>query len=164
MQAANKAKDEMKTTLTVLYKIGGKLAWAHVGDSRLYAFRKNRVALRSFDHSVPQMLVLAHEIPERKIRNHPDRNILLRVLGVEWEQDQFDLSEIHDVSEYQAFLLCSDGFWELITEWRMGRLLRKCSTADDWLNAMTGIVQKNGRDREMDNYTALAVWNDKYES
>lgn len=152
------AHNEMKTTLTLLKIADNAVSWGHVGDSRLYAFKKNRIATRTLDHSVPQMLVLSGDISERKIRNHPDRNLLLKVMGIEWEEPQYEVSDIHDISEYDSFLLCSDGFWELINERQMCSCLRRSKTVDDWVEQMTFIVEKNGKGKDMDNYSAIGVW------
>ena len=83
-QVRLKADNEMKTTVVMLCINGQQLCWGHVGDTRLYAFRNNQAVLRTMDHSIPQMLVLSGKIPEKQIRNHPNRNMLMRVLGVEW--------------------------------------------------------------------------------
>ena len=152
------AKSEMKTTLVALCADANNMCWAHVGDSRLYAFRRNKVRLRTLDHSVPQMLVLAGDIKEKQIRNHPDRNRLLRVMGIEWDNPQYEVAEVIPVKNYQAFLLCSDGFWELIEEKQMGALLKKSSSPQEWLLQMEEIVKKNGQGKNMDNYTAVAVF------
>ena len=161
LQKIEHARFEMKTTAVALAITDGKCAWGHIGDSRLYAFKKNKVKARTMDHSVPQMLALSGEIREKKIRKHPDRNRLLRVIGIEWESPRFELSNEFDLSEYQAFLLCSDGFWELIDEKRMSALLKKSRDADNWLRMMTEEVEKNGVAQEMDNYTAIAVINNE---
>ncbi len=71
----------MKTTLVGCILEGRELTWAHIGDSRMYLFRDERVVTRTLDHSVPQMLVLGGQIQESEIRSHPDRNRVLRVLG-----------------------------------------------------------------------------------
>lgn len=157
-QAKLSAKNEMKTTLVLLTVAHDCLCWGHVGDSRLYAFKNGRLAERTLDHSIPQMLVLSKEISERKIRHHPQRNMLLRVLGVEWEKPQYAISEVKNVSDYDALLICSDGFWELISEREMCKYLRKSKTVHEWLQRMTEKVQKNGRVSDMDNYTAIAIW------
>lgn len=157
-QARQHANDEMKTTVVVLCMDEHNLCWGHVGDSRLYAFHKNKIIARTLDHSIPQMLVLSGEIPERKIRNHPQRNMLLRVLGIEWDRPRHEISEVMPISEYQAFLLCSDGFWEFIKERNMCKLLKKSKTVEEWLAKMTEIVEKTGQKKDMDNYTAIAVW------
>ena len=116
-------KNSMKTTAVVLLTDNEKAIWAHIGDSRLYVFRKNKIVLRTLDHSVPQMLVSSGDIKEKEIRNHPDRNRLLRVMGVPWKRQEYEISEIRSLSECQAFLLCSDGFWEYITEKMMCKYL-----------------------------------------
>ena len=157
MQQADSAKFEMKTTAVCLSIIEGKCQWGHIGDSRLYVFCKNKVQVRTLDHSVPQMLVLSGEIKEKHISTHPDRNRLLRVIGVEWDSPRYELSDEFPLSDCQAFLLCTDGFWEYVTPKLMGKLLKKSNTADEWLNLMTAEVEKNGQGQEMDNYTAIAV-------
>lgn len=116
---------QMKTTVCALAIDGDKLMWGHIGDTRLYAFSHNKIKVRTLDHSVPQMLVFAHDIKEKDIRNHPDRNKLLRVLGVSGGVPKYEMSGIQSASKYQAFLLCSDGFWELILEKEMCTLLKK---------------------------------------
>lgn len=148
---------QMKTTACALATRGGKAIWGHIGDSRLYAFHWNRVKTRTLDHSVPQMLVLSREIRERDIRNHPDRNKLLRVLGVADDSPRFELSEEVSLSKFQGFLLCSDGFWELILEKEMCGLLKKSDGADAWLSAMRGVVEQRGEGTDMDNYSAIAI-------
>ena len=148
---------QMKTTATALAIQGGQAVWGHIGDSRLYAFERNKVKLRTLDHSVPQMLALSGEIREKDIRGHPDRNRLLRVLGVAGEAPRFEVSEVWPADQFQAFLVCSDGFWELITEKEMGKLLKKSRTPREWLAQMRDTVEQRGRDTDMDNYSAIAV-------
>ena len=148
---------EMKTTAVALAIINGKCRWGWVGDSRLYMFRKNRVKARTLDHSVPQMLALSGEIKEKHIRRHPDRNRLLRVLGVEWDSPRYELSDEVGLADCQAFLLCSDGFWELIDDKRMCALLKKSADAQQWLEAMAAEVTANGAGQDMDNYSAITV-------
>lgn len=157
-QQACHAIDKMKTTGVALMVSEQYAAWGHVGDSRLYAFYKNKVKTRTLDHSVPQMLVLAGDIKEKQIRRHPDRNRLLRVLGIPWDGKRHEISDEMDRKNFQAFLLCSDGFWELIEEKMMCKQLKKSKTVEEWLSLMTAEVEKNGRGTNMDNYTAIAVW------
>ena len=68
---------DMKTTLVLLHVGEEGIWWGHIGDSRLYYFKNKKLAERTLDHSVPQMLVAAGQIKEKQIRNHPDRNRLL---------------------------------------------------------------------------------------
>ena len=151
------APSQMKTTAVALALRNGQAAWGHIGDSRLYAFERGKVKLRTLDHSVPQMLALSREISEKEIRGHPDRNRLLRVLGTAGEPPRFELSEARPVGRIQAFLLCSDGFWELITEKEMGKMLKKSRTPGEWLEQMRAAAERQGGSTDMDNYSAVAV-------
>ncbi|MDO5408388.1 MAG: protein phosphatase 2C domain-containing protein [Eubacteriales bacterium] len=153
------AKD-MKTTLVLLHVKQDEICWGHIGDSRLYYFENGKLIKRTLDHSVPQMLVAAGQIKEKQIRNHPDRNRLLRVLGVDWDTPKYQIEEPIARGGRQQFLLCTDGFWELIDEKKMMACLKKAETVQEWVQLMEELVKKNGRGTNMDNYSAVAVWLD----
>lgn len=157
-QIARNARRKMKTTGVALITNEKNAYIGHVGDSRLYVFYKNKIKTRTLDHSIPQMLVLSGEIKESEIRNHPDRSTILRVLGIEWEEPMFQLMPPFPLKKCQAFLLCSDGFWELIEETEMCSLLEKSESPEQWIKAMAEVVKENGRDKNMDNYSAIAAW------
>lgn len=157
-QKARNARKKMKTTGVAVVTDDRNVYIGHVGDSRAYVFYKNKVRTRTLDHSIPQMLVLSKEIKESQIRNHPDRNIVLRVMGIEWEDKMYELMAPISLKKCQAFLLCSDGFWELIEEKDMCELLKKATDVNDWLEKMTEIVKINGEGKNMDNFSAIAVW------
>ena len=149
----------MKTTLVSLLICKDHCTWCHIGDSRLYLFQNNAVTCRTLDHSVPQMLANAGNIKEKEIRFHPDRNRLLRALGSDEESIRYDVSAPCRLDDCQAFLLCSDGFWEYIDEKQMCKLLHKSTDASDWLKKMQAVVLENGAGKNMDNYSAIAVMN-----
>ena len=160
-QAERNAKMKMKTTCVALATDEKNAYIGHVGDSRLYVFNKNKVKYRTLDHSIPQMLVLSKEIKESEIRNHPERNYVLRVMGIDWEDPMYEISPSIKLKKCQAFLLCTDGFWELILEEDMCRLLAESDSCEEWLEKMAEIVKKNGEGKNMDNYSAIAVRNVK---
>lgn len=147
----------MKTTLCCLMLSEEEYAAAWVGDSRIYQFRKNRELCRTKDHSVPQFLVSSGEIKESQIRRHPDRNKLLRVMGNEWDTPRYQFWNFEKPLAGDAFLLCSDGFWDWIDEAQMGRKLLFSGSAKDWLDSMEATVRLTGRGKGMDNYSAIAI-------
>lgn len=157
MQNEVQKEDFFKTTLVVLIVSSKEIAWGHIGDSRLYHFEQNQLIERTMDHSVPQMLVNSGDIKEKSIRHHEDRSRLTRVLGAADETSEPYVSMKAPRTDDAVFLLCSDGFWELINEKKMRKCLKKISTADEWLAMMERIVLKNGRKKNMDNYSAIAV-------
>ncbi|HBE10284.1 MAG TPA: serine/threonine-protein phosphatase [Lachnospiraceae bacterium] len=152
---------DMKTTMVALQVSDGIAKWAHVGDSRLYCFKKRKLIKRTLDHSVPQMLVAMGEIEEKDIRFHEDRNRLLRVMGTEWEDRSYSLSAELKLNKSYEFLLCSDGFWENIVEEEMEECLKNAANVNEWINMMVSIVKSNGQNQNMDNNSAIAVWVEK---
>ena len=113
--------------------------------------------LRSSDHSIPQYLVNIGEIKERDIRHHPDRNKLLRVMGSEWETPRYQRLKLEEPVCGDAFLLCTDGFWEWIEEKDMERFLKRTSCSEEWLNTMKKFIYARGRGNRMDNLSAIAI-------
>lgn len=152
---------DMKTTMVILQIGESLIQWGHIGDSRLYYYKNRRLESRTLDHSVPQILVASGEIREREIRHHPDRNRLLRVLGGPERTPRFEEGEPVRREQGQAFLLCSDGFWEWIDEKKMTQCLKRAKTPKEWLDRMKEIIIKNGAGKGMDNYSAIAVFIDK---
>lgn len=149
---------DMMSTLTVLDISPEAISCAHLGDSRLYMFQDGRLTFQTLDHSVPQALAAAGEIEPSEIRHHPDRNKLLRALGLEWNRDnETDQKDLGAPKGCQAFLLCSDGFWEMIDEDAMTEYLVKTDSPAAWLKAMVEYIRGRGKSSSMDNYSAVAV-------
>lgn len=151
-------EDSMKTTLTCLTIENNAARLGYVGDSRIYYFEKSKYKLRTQDHSVPQTLVNRGAIKEKDIRHHEDRNRLLRVMGTKWNKPMYQVIDNIPVSKHTSFLLCTDGFWELIDEKMMCKTLKKAKTPQEWLDEMEKIVRVNGQGKNMDNYTAITVF------
>ncbi len=78
-------------------------------------------------------------------------------MGSEWDMPRYQLAKPIERSGNEAFLLCSDGFWEWIEEKQMQSLLKKASSSENWIKQMKETVQKNGMGKGMDNYSAIAV-------
>ena len=146
----------MKTTLALALVSGEALAFLHIGDSRVYLFRAGKIAYQSQDHSVSQLAVLTGAIKPEQIRFHEDRNKVLRSLGSE----NGATPDIHLVQEPlrpgDAVLLCTDGFWEYVTEKEMIAALNRADDAQDWLAAMTRLIRRRAK-KNNDNNSALAI-------
>lgn len=145
----------MKTTLSAVLYRRGKIVLTHVGDSRIYLFRKGRLIYQTRDHSLAQMQVLQGKASEEEIRGHIDRNQLLRALGSVTAKP--DISDCIRIRRGDAILLCTDGFWENVHESEMEEALRTASDPHRWLSCL---LQKHAINRmeRQDNFTALAVF------
>lgn len=158
LQSANGISGGLLTTLCCLLLRSGDAAAVYVGDSRIYRFSGGRAVARTKDHSVPQHLVNIGELPESGVRGHEDRSRLLRVMGTDWEDPMFQPFPIDlPLVSGDAFLLCSDGFWEPVLESDMERLLADTHSAEDWARRMAALVPERVAPREQDNYTAITV-------
>lgn len=153
-----KVNGKMRTTLNILLADENSICWSHIGDSRTYYFKDKNLVKRTFDHSVPQMLAAAGQISESEIRFHEDRNRLLKVLGVEGQKPAFEIESPLKNEGNQQFLLCSDGFWELISEEQILLCLDEAEEPKLWLDNMVELVTRNSKGRSTDNITAVAVW------
>lgn len=146
----------MKTTAVVLALAGDRAVWAHAGDSRLYHFRDGKRVFQTRDHSASQIAVMLGEITVDQIRFHEDRNKVLRALGQEGELKVDTREEILCPGRH-AFLLCTDGFWEYVTEAEMEADLAAAADPADWLGQMRARLRARVP-ADNDNNTAAAVW------
>jgi protein phosphatase len=86
----------------------------HVGDSRTYLFREERLRQLTEDHTVVQHQLDQGAITTAEARNHPSRHIILRAVGVA-EQLALDVVEGRVVSG-DLVLLCSDGITDMVDD------------------------------------------------
>jgi serine/threonine protein phosphatase PrpC len=134
-----------------------RAAWGHLGDSRLYWFRERRVAAQTKDHSVVQNMVDAGYLKAEDLRSADRRSALFAALG-QIENFEPALAQCtHALDDGDAFLLCTDGFWEYVDEAAMERALDAATSPEHWLRSMEGQVVARGGEKQ-DNYSALAVW------
>lgn len=92
-----------------------------------------------------------------QIRFHDDRNKLLKVLGNEDDLKLKKLCEPIALERGDAFLLCSDGFWEYIYEVEMEIDLIKSSTPQEWMTFMVKRLLSRVTTNN-DNFTAICVF------
>lgn len=163
-RAAMQAKDatpegiplRLKTTLVVLVSDFQSAFWAHIGDSRLYFFRGGKLHFQTCDHSVPQQLVKSGVITPDQVRTHEDRNRLTAAFdGRDLKRVVYAATPVQ-LEAGDAFLLCSDGFWEYVYEPEMEADLAGTTQPERWLDLMeTKLLARVKQDH--DNYTALAL-------
>ena len=160
IEAANEAiaKEKtgagMKSTVAILWMDKHNALMANVGDTRIYHFRNGQIVFQSRDHTLLQLEVMSGERDQQSVRKNPDRNCLLRALGGK-DEVKADIVET-EVLPSDAFLLCSDGFWDNIWEKEMLETLSDTSVASDWLKSMRRIAERR-MTSDNDNHTAIAI-------
>ncbi len=98
------------TTLTAFVPTeDGAAMVIHVGDSRLYRLRGNRLEQLTEDHTVTADLVRTGALRAEDVSSHPHRHVLTRALGV---APAVELDQVHVRLEAgDRFLLCTDGLY-----------------------------------------------------
>lgn len=149
---------DMRATVLVLAldTVNATACWAHLGDTRLYCFRGQRIVVQTRDHSLVQGMVEAGYLAPAELRAAPGRNVLLGALG-----DAANFEPRIQVTPFalcdgDVFLLCTDGLWQYVDEARMERLLCLAPAPADWLRSLEGEVLRQA-EAGNDNYSALAV-------
>lgn len=106
-QKNDKELKGMGTTIELVLVKDNLAHVVHVGDSRVYSIRKNKMQQITKDHSLVQEMVEKGEITQEEARFHPNKNYITRALGVSNEvyidyiEVPFDQSDI--------IISCSDG-------------------------------------------------------
>lgn len=132
---------------------------AHLGDTRIYFFRRKQSFLLTRDHSILQQFEDAGMLNNPGTSTLIGRNRLAGALGGPKEILPVISDKLLNLYEGDAFIICTDGFWESISEPDMLKQLENSNAIEEWLARMDQqIVQSNFADQ--DNYTALAVWID----
>ncbi|MCW5624060.1 MAG: Stp1/IreP family PP2C-type Ser/Thr phosphatase [Burkholderiales bacterium] len=104
----------MGTTLVVSLFRDNRLSVAHIGDSRLYRLREERLEQITRDHSLLQEQIDSGMITKEAARRSQNKNLVTRALGIESEVEP----EIHtyDVQPGDIYLLCSDGLNDMVED------------------------------------------------
>lgn len=104
----------MGTTLVAGLFFDDKLTIAHVGDSRMYRLRDNRLEQVTQDHSLMQELVARGFYTPEEAARAAAKNFVTRALGVE-PVVEVEVTEI-PVAKDDLFLLCSDGLSDMVED------------------------------------------------
>lgn len=98
------------TTCVTCLVQDGVAWWAHVGDSRLYLIRKNKIAFRTRDHSYVEDLFNCGEIGKREMATHPMRNYVTQCIGGKKHYPRI-ATACMDLQPNDVIMMCSDGLW-----------------------------------------------------
>ncbi len=111
---ADRAKAGMGTTIVAATVIGERLYAANVGDSRLYVINEESITQITRDHSLVEEMVRLGEMNKEDAKDHPDKNIITRAIGVmpEVAPDFFEIS----LKDQDMILMCSDGLTNMIND------------------------------------------------
>ena len=155
----------MGTTCVCAWIIDDRLYVTHVGNSRLYLMRSNKLYQLNIDHTWVKEAVDAGALSADQARGHPNANIIRRYLGASAIPDvdkriRTDRSSHHS-QENQGFrlrsgdrlLLCSDGLNDMVVDQRIAEELQR-EELDKAASSLIAAANKNGG---KDNITVVIL-------
>lgn len=153
---ANSEYAGMGTTISVTLVVKNKVYVGHVGDSRIYRIRKHIMRQLTKDHSYVQELLRSKTITKEEAENHPQKNILIKVLGCEpnIEPDVMVKGFVKD----DVLLLCSDGLTNMIDKDDIHEMISKGKhNLKETCNSLISRAKDNGG---YDNISVILIFND----
>ena len=130
---------------------------SHIGDTRVYFFKNKKLHFQTKDHSLSQISVEMGRIPLRDIRSDKDQNKLTRVLGSDYYiPPDCDIYN-SPLQVGDAFILCTDGFWEYVYEEEMEADLYASNATPDKALALMEQRLLARVNKFNDNYSAIVA-------
>lgn len=113
-QRSDPSVSGMGTTTDVVLVEEGAMHLAHVGDSRVYILRENKLRQITVDHSLVGDLIRRGLLTEQDAKRHPDRSVVTRALGAA-PQVEVDLLSM-PLRDKDLVLLCTDGLSNMVDD------------------------------------------------
>ncbi|HZS45068.1 MAG TPA: Stp1/IreP family PP2C-type Ser/Thr phosphatase, partial [Blastocatellia bacterium] len=142
----------MATTVALVWIDDKSALIAHVGDSRVYRFSKNRLTQETTDHTVVEDAIRAGQMTEQEAQDHPMKHVINRAIGIEPEVEP-EFSHIK-ANDGDTFLLCSDGITGHIPDAELKELLSSPASPQQICQELKNRCYSRGAD---DNLTAVVV-------
>jgi len=142
----------MGTTVSVLVLLPQGALVAHVGDSRVYRLRGNRLDQLTFDHSLVWELRAAGHVASEDYPSYIPKNIITRSLGPN-PQVHVDLEGYFPVRPGDTYLLCSDGLSGQVKDDEIGKVVIALPPKDA-VQALVDLANLRGGP---DNITVVVV-------
>jgi serine/threonine protein phosphatase PrpC len=131
----------MGTTLTALNISGSNVELLHIGDSRCYRYRDNKLEQLSYDHTVMQELLDQGRLTPEEVFDHPQRSLLTQALMGDSGLDPILVS--YEIKADDKFLLCSDGLTNLLSDYEITKIIES-KTDNDLIAALIAEVKAKG--------------------
>ena len=131
----------MGTTIVVATIVGHYAYVANVGDSRLYVL-DDQIQQITRDHSLVEEMVRAGQIGREEARNHPEKNIITRAVGM---KNKLRI-DFFDVALYAGdkFLLCTDGLTNMVEDEDILELVQKETSLEAAAHRLVAMANRNG--------------------
>ncbi len=146
----NKELEGMGTTLEVCLIYNNIVYIGHIGDSRIYIQREEKLKKLTIDHSYVEKLVKDGTITKEEAINHPKKNMLTKALGcMAFVEVDVANEELH---KDDIILICSDGLTNMVEEETINNVIK-----EDYKSAPLKLIELANNNGGYDNITALVI-------
>lgn len=142
----------MGTTITLAYIFNNKIYIGHVGDSRAYLIRRNRILQLTEDHSFVNELIKMGSITKEEAKIHPKRNMITRAVGTS-SIIEMDII-IKEIEDNDVLLLCSDGLFTMVKDNEIMKVFLEVEDIQKACETLASIANSKGG---IDNITLVAI-------
>lgn len=153
-ESAGKAPEleGMGTTVVAASCAGRTLSVTNVGDSRLYVVGGHEIRQITRDHSWVEDMVRSGGMGREEARNHPDKNIITRAVGVE----DFVKTDFFSVTlrEADMILMCTDGLTNMLNDEEIRMVL---NGARDIVEKAEELVRRANENGGRDNISVILI-------
>ena len=132
----------MGTTISLAIIDGNKLHTAHVGDSRIYVINKGEIRQITRDHSYVQELIDQEEITPEEAKNHPQKNVITRVVGY-YSEINADVGTLL-INADDFVLLCCDGLPNHVEDEEIKRILLRNTNPKKACDELIALANSRG--------------------
>lgn len=141
------------TTVIALLRTGATAAMVHIGDSRAYLMRDGEMHQVTHDHTFVQHLVDTGQLTSEEAENHPQRSVLLRVLGDSGAEVELDES-VRELRDGDRWLLCSDGLSSYVSAETIADVLAEAADPGQCADDLVQLALRAGG---QDNITVIVA-------
>ena len=142
----------MGTTTVCAVVKGNNIHLANVGDSRAYVISNDEIRRVTKDHSYVQALIDEGQITEEEAREHPQKNVITKAVGIMESVEPDTMKLTLDTDE--SLLLCCDGVIAHLTDEDIHKII--CNTNDPQ-NACQQIVDLANKRGGSDNISLIIL-------
>lgn len=143
----------MGTTIASLFITKQGAFTIHVGDSRVYQIKKDRIIKLTEDHTLVQELVRSGAISETQAEHHPVAHMLTRSIGPSEKVEPTVTSLKDGLSQKDKFLICSDGLYNMVKDHEIFEII----TTHDTDTATQHLIDLANERGGSDNITVILI-------
>ena len=153
-EKSQRKNKKMGTTIVTVAIFDNQVVVFNIGDSSAYGLtRDNEMNVLTVEDSFVGALISAGAITEEEAKNHPERHVLTQAIAT---KENIELHTfIDDLSNYDYFLLCSDGLTNMIQNDEIQNIVRN----NELSIAVDDLIEKCVNRGGVDNISVAIIKN-----